>query len=265
MIKCNSNWNFNLDEYEDIPDVEIWVDCFDGTKNSNAKHKILIQNEPNVISGLNEAIIAYQNMFTHIFAYEEQILNNVKHSSLHEPAAKWVDFENYNFNKPKIFGVSTVVGTKNSTYNHQLRHELWRRQDEIKIPKNFYRSKHGCIEGFENNPVLGEEKEPLFDTMFHICIENITCKNHFTEKTLDPILCKSIPIVLGCLNIEQFFNTDTIYKANTIDEIIEICNSLTEKDYLLKTESINENFNKAIYWQNWKSRIYEKIKKLTQK
>ena len=102
----------------------------------------------------------------------------------------------------KKFCVSTVCGRKGITENRLIRERLYLRQKEILIPKDFYVSGN---EGMEGEKILGDSKLPLFESMFHICIENISQKNWFTEKLIDPIVRKSIPIYIGCPNIDSYF------------------------------------------------------------
>ena len=53
--------------------------------------------------------------------------------------------------------------------------------DNIKNPKDFYLSRESNgIENFNNNKILGDKKEPLFDYQFHICICTVK-KNGFFE------------------------------------------------------------------------------------
>jgi glycosyltransferase involved in cell wall biosynthesis len=105
--------------------------------------------------------------------------------------------------------------------------------------------------------------EALKDYRFSITMENGQYENYFTEKILDCFLTGTIPIYHGCPNIDQFFNIEGFYIFNTVDELLSILNSLTEKDYTDRLQLIKENFNLANNWWLDNDRFFEKyIKKL---
>ena len=86
----------------------------------------------------------------------------------------------------------------------------------------------------------------LKDYMFSIAIENGVCENYFTEKILDCFLTGTIPIYHGCPNIGDFFDTRGIIIFDTQEELVNIVDSLTEKDYNDRKEFLQINFEKAM-------------------
>jgi hypothetical protein len=102
----------------------------------------------------------------------------------------------------------------------------------------------------------------MFDSMFHICIENVSKPNFFTEKLIDCLLCKSIPVYVGCPNIETYFNTNGFVIVNSFKEAIEKCNELTEDFYNSRKEVIEINRRIAMNWIDYNKRVIEKIKTL---
>jgi hypothetical protein len=88
----------------------------------------------------------------------------------------------------------------------------------------------------------------MFDSMFHIAIENTSIKNYFSEKILDCFQARSVPIYYGCKNIGDFFNIDGIITANNVSEIIDICNNLTPAKYNEMLPAVEDNFNRSEKW-----------------
>ena len=82
----------------------------------------------------------------------------------------------------------------------------------------------------------------------NICIENTTKNNFFTEKLIDCLLCKSIPIYIGCPNINNYFNTEGFIIANSTKDVISKCNDLTPDFYYSKLNIIEYNYKKALEW-----------------
>lgn len=52
---------------------------------------------------------------------------------------------------------------------------------------------------------------------FHICIENASITDYWTEKFADPLLGYSIPIYIGCTNMKKYFPEDSFYTLNIND------------------------------------------------
>ncbi|GIV44033.1 MAG: hypothetical protein KatS3mg035_1156 [Bacteroidia bacterium] len=258
----HSNFGFTLDSNFN-KQVEIWIDNFNGIDNSDSEVKIFVQIEPNEIMGLNNHIIdlANNNKIDFIFTYEPQVLYSTNKAVLFEYGTKWIHIDKYEF-KEKEFSISTVCGHKTITKNHQLRQKIWYKQNRIINPKKFFLSKFGGVENFGNNPILGDEKEPLFDSMFHICIENVSKENFFTEKLIDCLLCKTIPIYVGCPNISNYFNMNGFFIANSAEEAIDICNNLKPDDYYSRKEAVEENSFLAMKWIDYNKRLEEKIKEV---
>lgn len=123
-----------------------------------------------------------------------------------------------------------------------MRKKIHYKQTKIINPIDFYISRFLGVENFNNNKILGDFKDSLFDSQFHICIENSKQKNYFTEKIMDCFVTKTVPIYWGCPNICDFFDTNGIIIVNNFNEIIDICNNLTDKSYYKMLPGIENNF-----------------------
>ena len=259
--KYNSTWGFN-NPNDNLPDdIEIWIDCFNNVQESKSKIKFFVNIEPNEIMHLNNEIINNSKLFDYILCYDDEILKNTSNSVLFEYGTKWVDMDLYTFPE-KNFCISTVCGHKTFTKNHIIRKDLWYNQDKIKIPCDFYISQYGGVDIVNNNKILKDSKFPLFESMFHICIENTTKNNFFTEKLIDCLLCKSIPIYIGCPNINNYFNTEGFIIANSTKDVISKCNDLTPDFYYSKLNIIEYNYKKALECIDYNSRLTNKIKNI---
>jgi hypothetical protein len=71
------------------------------------------------------------------------------------------------------------------------------------------------------------DKKDLFESKFSIIIENCKDKNYFSEKLIDCLLCKTIPIFWGCDNIGDFFDTRGFIICKDADDIINKSNNFT--------------------------------------
>ena len=63
----------------------------------------------------------------------------------------------------------------------------------------------------------------------------------------------------GCSNIGDFFDTDGIILINNIDDMIKVCNNLTEDFYESKKESIERNWNLAKQFVDYEQNIVNTV------
>ena len=154
--------------------------------------------------------------------------------------------------KEKVFGVSFLMTSQQikGMDGYKIRHDLWGNQEEIIIPKKFYNSSRRPLLGekAKNSEPIGENqnsKNKLFDEMFSIIIENTKETNYFTEKLIDCLQSKTVPIYYGCPNISDYFNTEGMIVVDSAQDIIDACNNVTEDTYENMKEHIHTNYKKS--------------------
>jgi hypothetical protein len=95
---------------------------------------------------------------------------------------------------------------------HVYRHKLVKCILKSSLPIDIYG--RGCqyYENIDDARIKGtfEKNEPYEEYKFHICIENFQSNHYFSEKIINPLLCETTPIYLGCSNIENYFPKKTI-------------------------------------------------------
>jgi len=257
-LRVVCEWGFQIDVDVDKP-TDLYVDIVGAERQSNSL-KILLLFEPDEIKNLTNTVIRNHKNFDYILTHDERIINNCDNAMLFEFGSTWISDYTYS---DKKFEVSTLVGFKEKTHGHRLRHQLWLNQDKITAPKKFFLSRHSNgLKNFGDNPVLGEKKDPLFDSQFHIVIENVSRKYWFTEKLMDTIKTKTVPIYLGCPNIDKYFNTEGMIIVNSVEEIINVCNNLTESDYTKRIPILEENHERGREFENLQERVKNKIREL---
>ena len=255
-------WIVNLDfEYE--KSIIIYVDTFPELNVNSDVIRIVLLQEVFYIDKFRYCLNNFKDSYDYVFTYDQEILNT-NEKAIHVLCINtWIN--DFNFNK-KIFGASALIGGKKDLYleGYDVRHQLWKRQNEIKIPKYFYLSSHSPWEDaiYQNQLVLGNSKNDLFNTEYHITIENKSYRNMFTEKIIDCFQTKTIPIYYGCPNISDFFNIDGILVANSLEDIIKICNNITPDFYESKLNAIEDNYIKSMYYLSHKVILENKLREL---
>ena len=168
----------------------------------------------------------------------------------------------------KKFAVSTVVGGRRGLPGHNLRHELYKRRHEIKIPFDFYlgyRTMWGEAD-YSNELTLTPdkgEKIRAFDCMFHIAIDSYRRNDFFSEKLVDPLITMTIPIWWGCPNIDEYFNPSGILSVSNVDDIITTCNRLTEDLYNKTMRGwMCENYELALNYVDYGEQLQRKCQEV---
>ena len=242
--------------------IEVYVDRFPESPPKGDIIRIVLLNEPHKISKLLRLVKNKKDWYDYVFTYYEPLLCDNDKAVWFLGAQGWVKY--YKFPE-KEFSVSTVVGGKRikGLLGHGMRHHLWHMMHRISVPKKFYLSsayKYNNAD-YDNNLVLHESKAPLFDSMFHIVIENISLQNMFTEKIIDCFQTKTVPIYYGAPNIGNYFDIDGILVVNSVNDIIRTCNALTPKLYEHMMDSIETNYTLSMGWMNFNKNLDTTIEK----
>jgi hypothetical protein len=83
--------------------------------------------------------------------------------------------------------------------------------------------------------------DTIRDFEYHISIENDIKENQISEKLIDPIMCKTVPIYYGASNIGDYFDMSGIEIIDTYDEdCIEKIKKIINKPYSSYDRSVFE-------------------------
>lgn len=102
--------------------------------------------------------------------------------------------------------MSIMVSLKGDLIGHKYRHYLLKMIRTMNLPIDVYGN--GCdlySEDFPQKRGRFKETEPYLNYDFHIAIENTPSNDYFSEKIINPLLCGTTPLYLGCENIEKYF------------------------------------------------------------
>jgi len=272
-MKFNGAWLdtvIELDKEYPLP-VEILIDKIKREGVPPNEVRIVVLWEPT--GYLISDVMRHPSWYTKVFTYHPFILDN------NEKAVFFLGvtcFARPTIIHEKTFTVSTVIGHKRNIIfpGYDKRHELWFRRNQITgIQEQFYLSgkqtykepvistKYGDIH-LAKERRLGEWKDEVFCSMFHIAIENVFERNWFTEKVVDCFLKKTVPIYIGCENIGDHFNTDGIIHVKTVDEIIDVCNGLTEADYYSRLDAMEDNYQRSLQYLDYNKMISDKVREV---
>ena len=243
----------DLPEFKDKP-ISIFNDYQPTYEELNLNpYNILVIQEPNQLFGLHDWAIQNAHLFSVILTWGQSILDSCDNSILLPFGTTFLhgkDKYTELAQMKKEFEVSFLCGIKNKIEGQQLRHRIYKKGDFINIPKKWYYTLEGT-------------KDPCYESsMFHICVENSKNQNYFTEKIVDALISKTIPLYYGCPNIKDYFDIRGFFTFNSEDDLINLLNNLSKKDYEDRKEYIEINYQKAIYYAEYFLRFKDLLQEI---
>lgn len=215
--------------------IEIYCNTVEVSSSRLPKFLCLITEPKNIRdlipSADNANIIRFHRRFSRVLTHDSELMSSCRNAVFMPLGSSYIHPDDRRGVEPKQFGVSFVCGSKRLLEGHHLRQRLWLRQQEIRIPHEFWISSRDPIPPVDRNPCLPEvssAKSRVFRWQFHICVENCRIDNYFSEKLIDCLVTGTVPIYRGCPNIADFFDPRGMMFFQTEDEAINICNSLDE-------------------------------------
>lgn len=255
-IKTICDWDLEVN-LESDKTIELWVDQNPNFEKDPDVIRIGLLIEPEEIRR-SLGLVTFLDRFDFILTHNKDIIESRENAFLYEFGGCWV--RDYEFGN-KEFGVSTLIGGKKLAHGHSLRTNLFRRSGEIKIPKDIWVSKNFPPANPGNHRLLTGTKASMFNRQFHIVIENVKRENWFTEKLIDALYTKTIPIYYGCPNIGDWFDTDGFIMVDNVNDIITACNSLTPDAYNSMIHAVEKNYVECQKYLN----VGENVKKSIEK
>ena len=167
----------------------------------------------------------------------------------------------------KTLGVSTVMSGRMNLPGHLLRREFFDRQAEVTVPLDFYLGTHNALPEalYERGIRLSAEKKDkiiAFNRMFHVTFGSYKRWGFFSEKLIDCFITMTVPIFWGCTNIGDYFNADGIIIVDSVDEAIDVCNSLTEEDWESRSAAMLDNYHRGLEYHSYEYQLDKTIKEI---
>lgn len=237
----------------------------------DGKKLILLMFEPECIKPLQYSTIQNAHRFYRIYTYNEEVLKAVPDRAIRVVGNYTTilpgQYTDIDISKKEFKISSWATKVFPGVEGHALRYKAYFSQEFF--PKNcvFFRSSHvkPPMPAINNNPFMGNDffggKWCLFETFqFGIQIENSRQTNWFSEKLLDCIITKTIPIYWGCPNISEFFDTTGWIFFDNVPELITKIEALTPDYYSKYTDVIEKNYLTALEYADLYKSFERQIK-----
>ena len=218
------------------PDKEIFI-----TIENDYTHAIILNTsmpkleiDKKFVIGFACEPVAFLRLSTEFIAYAEKNigkyyigdLNGLGKPFIEHHGFMWFEhpFQNIKNNKKKL--ISIIFSEKKFAPGHIYRRTLVSYILNNNLPIDIFG--RGCqflSEPFKSRPNMKgmfDNTEPYDDYVFTISIENFICSQYFSEKIITPIMCETIPIYLGCKNIDKYVKDFYIPMSGVLKNDIEL-------------------------------------------
>lgn len=230
--------------------VSISHDCFQVF--GAADLKVLLQTEPPTVKDLSPAIIANQNLFDLIIAWNPDVLENCSNARKLIFGTCWIDNPSTCW-RNKEDEVSFLTSSKSQTPGHQLRQSVYEYLKDKSEINNF------SIRSIRTPPRI-DNKELIFkNAKFSIIIENESLPNLLTEKLIDCFITKTVPIYWGAPNVGDYFDERGVITFSNLGDLENILKMLTPDRYKELEEVIDKNYNLSLNYCDFHERVDKEI------
>ena len=134
---------------------------------------------------------------------------------------------------------SLIASPRNLLPGHRLRHKVVEdvraRGADVEIMGRGYRP-------------YGPAEEGLAPFRYSIVIENSAEPGYFTEKIVDALICRTIPIYWGAPDIEDFFDPTGMIVCRDLSELRAAIAAMSPEDYEARQTAITRNRDLAMQY-----------------
>ena len=224
------------------------------TANAQVHCKVsLIIYEPKAIHARYYNIIPILRYLYHNILIRDPNLaakyNNVHSFSF---AELWIETDNLKLpDLSEKHGISLIASLKNDLEGHKLRHKLI--SFDISHNNQLLTPLGRAYEKF-NNMVTA-----LAPYKYSVVVENSIEPHYFSEKILNCLACKTIPIYWGHHSIREYFDTSNWLFFNDVEDGYEKIKFASSGNHTVSQEKILENYTQAESYKNLYKRMCEKI------
>ncbi len=164
-------------------------------------------------------------------------------------------------NFPKSRRMSFVTSNYNHKFNYFKRHDLFMALLNTGLDIDFYgRNWNVNDPRYKGSPY--NKSEGIINYEYSIAIENSCYKNYLTEKFFDLIVCNTVPIYYGCLNVKQIYPENSFIELDFDGPIQKTVEQITKiyylDDYTKRLEHVLEAKN--LYYTKYN--IFNFLKKI---
>lgn len=186
--------------------------------------------EPRAVHHKHMSLIRlFHRRFHRVLTADTDLLAQCPNAAFFPIAGSWVpDWQKSDLTKHAM--CSLIASAKTKQPGHKLRHVVanWSREtgQDIDIMGRGYKP-------------FDAKSEGLAPFRYSIVIENVREENYFSEKLIDALLCRTVPIYWGCPNIGDFLDTDAMMICEDMADIQRAVAQMSTADYAARMAALD--------------------------
>ena len=191
----------------------------------------------------------FHKRFHRILTCDTKLNANIPNGLMIPFGTTWVpDWSTRDLAKDR--NLSLIASAKRKLKGHKLRHKCvdWMRSEGIVVDVM-----GGGYRRFE------VKADGVARYRFSVVIENSREENYFTEKLMDALLCKTVPIYWGCPNIGDYFDTEGMIVCEDMEGLRNAILTANQDVYDTLREKIDKNQLLASKYVDYFERIAQSI------
>ncbi len=132
---------------------------------------------------------------------------------------------------------SLIASAKRDLEGHKLRHLLVAHINSQNLAVD--------VMGRGYKP-FDRKEDGLAPYRYSLVIENVREPSLFTEKLIDALICRTVPIYCGAPDIADFLDTSGMIICNSFDDLTHALTQVSEADYAARAAAIETNRTRAL-------------------
>ncbi len=177
----------------------------------------------------------FHRRFTHILTCNPKLLATAPNAVFLAFGTSWVP-EWRDLALTKHEDISLIASNKRDLEGHKLRHTMahWAKKNAPEV--------HLLGRAFEP---FDKKSDGLAPYRYSVVIENVREPGYFTEKLIDALLCKTVPIYWGAPDIAKYFDTDGMIICEKLADLKAAIAAATAENYETRKTALAANQAKA--------------------
>lgn len=216
---------------------------------TRAQVSILVMEPPAIHGAHLRALRWSWRRFHRVLSYDRALLAAIPNGVFFPHGGTWVpEWHDLDLSKTRM--ISLIASEKRSQEGHMLRHQIadWARRAGVDLD----------VMGRGYTP-FGAKADGLAPYRYSVVIENGRVPEYFTEKLLDAVLCRTVPIYWGCPNIADFMDTSGMIICDSEAAMRDAILNISEADYAARLPALIAQEGVAAHFGDFLKRAAEAV------
>lgn len=192
----------------------------------------ILQESGQIFPAARDAAVKVRQQLDLILTHDDDLINQGPPFSPYIPGGILLKPSERVGIVPKRLQASISVSEKCQTDGHKLRHRIVNElADEFSL--------RVLGRGYQHYRQAGT---PYEDFAYTIAVENERFSHNITEKLLQPMLFRTVPIYWGGSEADSIFDPEGLLTFDTIEDLRQLLGKISMEDYLNRQKAIEANY-----------------------